>query len=69
MALHVTSEPVNKLSAEAAVGDDAAVAVAAGDATAEARPAPVDYDVKRVEKVYRKLDLRIIPGKQEPRPI
>ena len=27
-------------------------------------PAPVEYDVARVERVYRKLDRRIIPGKQ-----
>lgn len=26
------------------------------------RPQALEYDVERVEKVYRKLDLRIIPG-------
>lgn len=30
--------------------------------SADGRPAPVEYDVARVEKVYRKLDRRIIPG-------
>ena len=24
---------------------------------------PAEYDIERIEKVYRKLDLRIIPGK------
>jgi hypothetical protein len=31
--------------------------------SSEAQHGPVDYDVERVEKVYKKLDLRIIPGK------
>lgn len=26
---------------------------------------PAEYDIERIEKVYRKLDLRIIPGKTE----
>ncbi|KAI0171441.1 vitamin H transporter 1/biotin symporter vht1 [Pestalotiopsis sp. NC0098] len=30
--------------------------------SADGRPAPVEYDVARVEKVYRKLDRRIIPA-------
>ena len=63
---HISSEPVGKISAEAAVGDDA---INAARADTEGQPAPIEYDVERVEKVYRKLDLRIIPGKQEPRPI
>ena len=25
-------------------------------------PLPIEYDVERIEKVYKKLDLRIIPG-------
>ena len=62
---HISSEPVDKLSAEAAVGDDV-TATARGDTEGAA---PIEYDVERVEKVYRKLDLRIIPGKQWSRPL
>lgn len=34
----------------------------------EVGPAPpaIEYDVERVEKVYKKLDLRIIPGIYSP---
>lgn len=37
------------------------------------QPPHVEYDIERVEAVYKKLDLRIIPGKtsdhvQYPRP-
>lgn len=34
----------------------------AGTQLEEGRPARVEYDIERVEAVYRKLDLRIIPG-------
>ena len=61
---HISSEPVDKLSAEAGEGDDVAAAGAGTrDAAAAGSPAPIEYDVERVEEVYRKLDLRIIPGK------
>jgi hypothetical protein len=35
---------------------------AAARQEADPPPPAIEYDVERVEKVYKKLDLRIIPG-------
>ncbi|KAG4221466.1 hypothetical protein PC116_g30058 [Phytophthora cactorum] len=32
------------------------------------QPAHLEYDIERVEAVYRKLDLRIIPGETQDHP-
>ncbi len=61
---HVSSQqqPADKLFAEAEAETRAENAVASAAAATTAAAAVVEYDVDRIEQVYRKLDLRIIPA-------
>lgn len=62
---HLSSQqqqPLDKISADANVEENAAANTGAvGEGHRQQQPLE-EYDIERVEKVYRKLDRRIIPG-------
>lgn len=60
---HISSQqPIDKLSAEANA-ENAVSATPGPEIAPQLQPARIEYDVDRVEQVYKKLDLRIIPGR------
>lgn len=63
-----TEPPATGGSASAGDDDYTKDAVQQPQAHAVAAPHHEDYPVERVEAVYRKLDMRIIPGMSAARP-